>query len=133
LFTRDHHQSLSHMNPFNTLPSYFLKIHFNIILPSTPVSSEWSLYLRLSNRNFLPIYFLPIRAICPAHFSLLDLAIVVSYLVKTNYEVLRGAVFSTLLSLHSCQVEMFSSALCSETSSICILLFMWKAPIQHNG
>jgi hypothetical protein len=34
---------LSQLNPVHTLTSYFLKIHLNIILPSTPGSYQWSL------------------------------------------------------------------------------------------
>jgi hypothetical protein len=39
--------------------TYFPKIHFNIILPSTPRSSEWSLPSRLANQNFVRIFRLP--------------------------------------------------------------------------
>jgi len=40
-----------HMNRIHTFPSYFHKIHFYIILPSTPMSSEWSLPFRFSGEN----------------------------------------------------------------------------------
>ena len=50
--------------------SHCLKIHFNIILPSTPGSSVWSRFLIFPHCMHLSS---PIRATCPAHLSLLDL------------------------------------------------------------
>ena len=48
-------------------------IHLNIILPSTPGSAKWSLFLRLPHK--IPLYTSPltlIRATCPGHLILLD-------------------------------------------------------------
>jgi hypothetical protein len=52
--------TLSQPNPVHTPTSHFLKIHPNIILPSTPGSSQWSLFLRLPHLN-------PIHACLLAH------------------------------------------------------------------
>jgi hypothetical protein len=45
---------LSQPNPFHTPTSHFLKIHPNIIIPSTPGFFQWSLSLRF--RHQIPIH-----------------------------------------------------------------------------
>ena len=42
---------LSQINPIHTSASKFLKIHFNIILKSTPRSSKWSFTLEFPRPN----------------------------------------------------------------------------------
>jgi hypothetical protein len=62
---------LSQFDPVQNSTSQYLKIHLNIVLPSTPGFS-WSLSPRLPHQN--PVYTapLPIRATCPAYLILLD-------------------------------------------------------------
>jgi hypothetical protein len=62
---------VNHINQIHTVKLYFPEMHFNIILPSKPRCSEWSVLLRLSNQNFVPISYLPHARICPAHLNLI--------------------------------------------------------------
>jgi hypothetical protein len=63
---------LSQLDPVHNPTSDFLKIHFIIILPSKPGSSECSHSFRFSHQNSVYASPLPIRATCPAHLIILD-------------------------------------------------------------
>ena len=62
---------LSQLDPVHIPTSHLLKIHFNMILPSTPGSPKWSLSLRFSYHNPVYTYSL-IRATYPSHHILFD-------------------------------------------------------------
>ena len=50
---------LSQINPVHVLISHFLKIHLNILIPSTPASSKSSLSLRFPHQNLVYTSALP--------------------------------------------------------------------------
>jgi len=47
---------VSQMYPVHTFPPYYPMIHFNIIFPSMPKFSEWSLPFSFFNKNIVSIY-----------------------------------------------------------------------------
>ena len=65
-----HYHESARNSPYPT--SHILKILLNIILPSTPVSPQWTLSLNLIRQNPTRASPLPIGATCPAHLILLS-------------------------------------------------------------
>jgi len=71
VFTRAHHLFLSWGRSIQfTPPSYFFKINFNIILPTVPRFSKFSLPLRFPHQH--PVCSFPLSHTCHISFSLID-------------------------------------------------------------
>jgi hypothetical protein len=100
-------------------PSYFLKIHLNVILSCTHGSSKWSLSFRFPHQN--PAYTSPLIHMCymPAHFILLDL--ITWTVLGEKYRSLSPSLYSFLHSSLTTSIlgpNIFLSTLFSNTLSL---------------
>lgn len=89
-------------NPADTFPFYFFTTHFNIILPSMPVSSkQYLLAFRFSTKTVHPFLFSPMHTTFLTHLICLYSNTPKLYLARsTNYEAHR-ALFSSFVELSS--------------------------------
>jgi hypothetical protein len=89
---------LSQINTVHTLPSYFSKIHFNIILPPTPILPSILLPSGFLSNTLQAFLFSPMPVICPSISSLIWSS--TQYFGRsTNHEIPHYAIFCSLLFL----------------------------------
>lgn len=116
---------LCHMNPLHVLPSHSLKIHFNIMQPSTPRPSRQSHSCTLANQ--VPLRTsnchapLILRPICPPWYYYHKIC-------GAEYKSLKFSLYSSLhrpVSSSSC-TQSFSSAGSSRIPSVQVFHSVWK-------
>jgi len=85
---------LSQLHLVHTFSPYFPKIHSDVILPSTPRSSECSLPFRLSDQILYAFLISPTHATRPAHSTLLDLLTLI--IIGETYKLWSSSLYSLL-------------------------------------
>jgi len=103
-----HESSLPHSHEFATCSyhepdksspcstSHFLKTHFNIIVPSTPMSSMCYVFLSLPTKTLYTPLLSPLRATRPAHLILLNF--ITRTILGEDYRSLSSSLCSFLYS-----------------------------------
>ena len=110
---------LGQPNPVHIPTSHLLKIHPNIIHPSTPRSPQWSPSLRFPHQDPIQPLSSPIRATCPAHLILLEFIII--YILQKffclEYKSLRP--YRHLYFHHPFALPLFLSNVVLEGREVC--------------
>ena len=115
-FTCARYLSLSWASSLQSMsPSYFLKIHLNIMLPSTPESSKWHISLRFPHQSPICISLLPHTCYMPRppHSSRFDHP----NNTGSRVQIIKLLAVSTPLLPRPSLAQIFSSTLYSETPS----------------
>ena len=125
------HLSYPQPDPFHALISNFLMIHLNIILPSIPRSSKWSLCFRFPNQNPMCTSLFSICVTSPSIslFSIWSFTYLVS---STDHKAPHCVVFSNPLSPHPSQAQASSSAPYSETPSAYVPPSKWQTKFHTH-
>ena len=114
---------LSQLDPVHTPTSHFLKVHLNIIFPSTLGSPKWSLSLRFPHQN--PLYSSPFphKRYMPRLLVLLDFITLI--IMDEKYRSLSSSLYRFLHSHVTSSLwgpNILFSTLFSNTFSLCFSL-----------
>jgi hypothetical protein len=109
---------LCQINTVHIITSYFFKIYFNIILPSTCRSPKvMSSFVSRKKKILFTHLTFSLRATCPTPVILLDLITLMYFVKCTRYEAPQYSIFFSLLLLPSSSVQIFLSIPYSLTPS----------------
>jgi hypothetical protein len=96
----------------------------NITVPSMHQSSELSLFFRTSIQNFVCMSHFSMHATYPNHLMFLEYIVLIIVGEENKLQSTSLCSFSTYLSLLPSQIQIFSSAPCSQTPSLCVFPLM---------
>ena len=110
--------NIKQVDPFSSPTLHFLKFHINIILPSKPGSSKWSLSFRFPHQN--PVYASPLPhtryMLRPSHSSRFDYPVKFCKQYRSLSSSLRSFLHSpvttSLLAPNILLNTLFSNTLC---------------------
>ena len=88
---------LVQLNLIHAFLSHFLKIYFNIVLPSIPRSSKWSFSTKSPHQTLYTSLLSPMTSTCPTRLVILYFITQILLVRSTNHKTPLYIVFSTTL------------------------------------